>query len=213
MFYRQPRAFISYRHREFVGVPGADELNQQHVAWVRQLSLGLRMRGVEVVDDARVRRLINPLFHGQAETAPLAADVALAAMCVCQAFIPIITPGYLERLGYGNYERQASCADGYVLDEFQQACAMAQAGQQEIVPVLRAGDLEAIERLPLGFNRQTMYDLREGTSQEDTIELIAERLQMGYQVEKPPIDMELRDWLEQFLRERIAFEQQRKGAA
>ncbi|MDX1947339.1 MAG: hypothetical protein SFU86_18200 [Pirellulaceae bacterium] len=205
MFNRQARVFLSYRHREFAG-PNADELNRQHVEWVRQFSAGLRQWGVEVVDDHRVRRLLNPLLNGKAEVAPLTADVALAAMCVCQAFIPVITPGYLARLGYGDYTPQTSCEDGYVLDEFQQACAMAAAGQMDLVPVLRLGNLEAIERLPLGLNRRTMFDLRDGIARDDTVELIADHLRLGWRVEKPAIDMELRDWLGQFLRERLAME-------
>src|SRR5215467_16399779 len=117
-YFRRPRAFVSYRHQERKNQQGADEFNRMHREWVLQFAEDLRHQGVDVVNDVRVRRLVNPLFNGNAEKSPLMADIMVAALYVCHAFIPVITPGYLDRLGCGNYESQRSAEDGYVLEEF-----------------------------------------------------------------------------------------------
>jgi hypothetical protein len=206
---RRPRAFVSYRHAERTQGPDAEDFNRRHRDWVRKFAADLRGQGVDVVDDVRIRRLVDPLFNGKAETAPFVADITVAALYVCHAFIPVITPGYLERLGYGDYKPQKSFEDGYVFEEFNGACALAQAGQQELVPVLREGALEEIERLPLNFNRRTMFDLRAESSYEDDLERLAERLHLGFHVEKPPVDKELRDWLQEFISKRLEYEKLR----
>jgi hypothetical protein len=52
-----------------------------------------------------------------------------------------------------------------------------------------------------------MFDLREKSSYAMSVELLAERLHLGFHVERPPIDKDLRDWISEFIQQRIDFDQ------
>jgi hypothetical protein len=207
-FQRIPRVFMSYRHREFADGPDAEARNRRHVAFVEQLAADLRNWGVEVVYDGRIRRMVQPLLTTPAEQVPIVADLTVASIAVCHAFMPILTPGYIERLGFAGYEQQSSAEDGYVLEEWQIGMTQVVNGKQDYIPVVRAGDIAAYQRLPLGVAGRA-FDLRDGVDYEDTVERIADTLHLGWTVEKPPLDMSLKSWLEEFIRERLEMDKRR----
>lgn len=196
---QHPRVFISYRHVEATGTAGADDFNARHIAWVEQFARDLGTLGVEPVLDARLRLLFGGMFDTDPKTQPAIANMALASIGVCHAFLPIVTPGWVERIGYANFEAQGSWQDGYVLDEWQQAAAMAGAGQIEILPVFRHGGLENALNLPLVRKAGIVFAFEDDAPYEQNIGLLAEYLHNKRAVKRPAIDMSLRDWMLEFL--------------
>lgn len=197
---RHPRVFISYRHSERSGTPDAADFNRRHVAWVEQFARDLGSLGVEPVLDARVRQLVGPLFDTDPTTEPAIANLTLASIAVCNAFLPIVTPGWVERIGYGEFKQQSSWQDGYVFDEWQQAAASARAGKIQIVPIFRDGGLEHAVDLPLIRKAGIVFAFEDDAPYEQNLELLAEYLHHGLDVRRPAIDMKLRDWLLEFLK-------------
>lgn len=201
MAYEQhPRVFISYRHSERSGTPDAAEYNRRHIRWVEQFARDLASLRVEPVLDARVRQIVAQLFDTDLTTEPAVANLTLASIPVCHAFLPIITPGWVERIGYANFESQQSWQDGYVLDEWQQAAATARAGRIEIVPIFRTGGLENALSLPLVRGAGIVFDFEEDANYEQNLVLLADFLHNGRAIERPAIDMKLGDWLIEMLR-------------
>lgn len=197
---RHPCVFISYRHSEASGTADADAFNDRHIAWVEQFARDLGTLGVEPVIDARLRHLFGGMFNSDPKTEPAIANLALASIAACHAFVPIITPGWVERIGYGTFEAQRTWQDGYVFDEWQQACAMAKAGQIEILPVFRAGGLENALNLPFVRRAGIVFAFEDDAPYEQNIELLADYLHHQRAVKVPAIDMPVRDWLIEFLR-------------
>jgi len=126
---RHPRVFISYRHLEKTDGPDAEAFNRDHVAWVKQFALDLSSYQVEPVLDMRLRQLVGNLFGTDPATEPAIANLALACLAVCHAYLPILTPGFAERIGYGGFQYQKQWQDGYLFDEWQVALATANAGK------------------------------------------------------------------------------------
>ncbi len=192
---QHPRVFISYRHTERTGTPDADDFNRQHVEWVEQFAHDLAAHGVEPVLDARVRQIAGPLFDTDLATEPGIANLTMASIHVCHAFLPIITPGWVERIGYGNFEEQRTWQDGYVFDEWQTAAASAMAGQIQIVPIFRSGGLENALEIPLIRNAGILFAFEDDAPYEDNIGLLADFLHNGRAIAQPSSDMQLTEWL------------------
>jgi hypothetical protein len=197
---QHPRVFISYRHVEAVGTAGAADFNARHIAWVEEFARDLGALGVEPVLDARLRLLFGGMFDSDPKTEPAIANMALASIAVCHAFLPIVTPGWVERIGYKNFEAQQSWQDGYVMEEWQQAAAMAGAGQIEILPVFRHGGLENSLNLPFVRKTGIVFAFEDDAPYEQNIGLLADYLHNQRAVKRPAIDMSLRDWMLEFLR-------------
>jgi hypothetical protein len=198
---QHPRIFLSYRHAEHGQGADAAARNSAHVAWVHQFARDLAACRVEPVLDARIRQIAGQLFDTDPETEPAIANIALASIHVCHAFLPIITPGWVERIGYADFSAQSSWQDGYVLDEWQQAAASARAGRIEILPIFRAGAIERSLDLPLVRGAGIVFDFTDDADYEHNIELLADYLHRSRRISQPAIDMTLGDWIIEFLRE------------
>ena len=197
---QHPRVFLSYRHREHSAGPQAEALNKQHIAWVEQLARDLAAMRVEPVLDARIRQLAGQLFGTDPTTEPAIANIALASIHCCHAFLPVITPGWVERIGYAGFQQQRTWEEGYVLDEWQQAAASAEAGRIQIVPLMRGGRLEQSLDLPLVLDAGILVDFTDDDHYEDNVVLLAQYLHDRREVARPAVDMKLGDWIIEFLR-------------
>jgi hypothetical protein len=197
---QHPRVFISYRHGEHRGIPDAEARNRAHVVWVEQFARDLASLRVEPVLDARIRILAGNLFGSDPVTEPAIANLALASIHCCHAFLPVITPGWVERIGYANFEPQRTWADGYVFDEWQQAAASASAGRIQIIPLMRGGRLDQALNLPFVLNAGILFDFTDDARYEDNVVLLAQYLHNGRTVARPAVDKKLGDWLVEFLK-------------
>jgi hypothetical protein len=96
----RPRAFISYRHAEHEDVPDAARLNADHRLWVEQFCRELTQHGVDGIYDAQLREFFRPHTARDPQLVPFLAEVSTISCLVCHAFIPILTPSYIGRLGF-----------------------------------------------------------------------------------------------------------------
>ena len=197
---QHPRVFLSYRHSEHRGAPDADARNKQHIAWVEQLARDLAALRVEPVLDARIRLLAGQLFGTDPTTEPAIANIALASIHCCHAFLPVITPGWVDRIGYAGFEPQRTWEEGYVFDEWQMAAASANEGRIQIVPLMRGVRLEQSLNLPLILNAGILFDFTDDAHYEDNVVLLADYLHNGRAVARPAVDKKLGDWIIEFLK-------------
>jgi hypothetical protein len=131
----RPRAFVSYRHAESPDRAG----NAGHRAWVGAFVDGLAARGVRAIWDQDIRAALARHAAIDANELPLCAEISRAFTLLGNAFIPIVTPAYLERLGVEHGRRVASLRYGVVFEEWQGAAALILQGRVRGVPVIRRG--------------------------------------------------------------------------
>jgi hypothetical protein len=195
-FYRQPRAFISYRHQEFSAQEDRDAVrkNERHVQWVAKFARDLRGHGIDAVYDARVDRLVSSLLEGRG-----APGLVLMSIAICQTFIPILTPGFIERLGYQDYEPQSEMEDGWAFEEWQLAMAAVVEGKMDFVPVVRGANVSKLAELPIGVGDYPTFDFSDDAEYDVLVEMVADQLQLGWRTEQPQIDMKLREYLEMMI--------------
>ena len=117
MSHRRPRAFISYRHAD---TPDR-EVNAAHRAWVGRMIEGLAARGMQAIWDADIREALRPHCRIDPLELPLCAEVSRAFTLIVDAFVPIVTTGYLERTGVIGGKETNSPSYGVVWEEWQGA--------------------------------------------------------------------------------------------
>jgi hypothetical protein len=152
------RAFLSYRHEEFAG----DEAkNAAHRAWVEQLSNDLTAFGFEIIWDGVIRTVLANNSAVDPLELPLCKEIARALTVICDAFIPIITPSYAERIGKGKGQRNGM-RHGVVFEEWQGAFWLVEKGLVKPIPILRRGGADEFGAELSGYVRSsTNYiDLR-----------------------------------------------------
>ncbi len=163
------RAFLSYRH---VDGSTAEEVDA-HRTWVEALVGGLRARGVRVIWDDDIRKALVQHSSIDPRELPLCAEVSRAFTLLAKAFVPVVTPAYVDRLGLGDGEEQRAIQYGVVFEEFQGGAWLAQAGLIAALPILRKGEQKEVQLGLIGGTlcAKTAYDFR-----GDDAELFEHRL-------------------------------------
>ncbi|MBU1211916.1 MAG: hypothetical protein KJ587_11660 [Alphaproteobacteria bacterium] len=196
--FRRPKAFISYRHAERRGDGAAEEYNHKHRDWVLRFAEALATWNVDVIHDGRLREMLRPLTVKDPNEVPFVGEVSLLCMHVSQAFLPIITQGYLERVtGLGNGSEPVY---GTVTEEWSMAMALYAAGRIEFAPIIREWPIGTLDVPPAPITESNSWDFRFVDAERDEVELIGDKLQTGYDVERPPIDLLFADWIKLYLK-------------
>ena len=148
-----PRVFVSYRWE-----------SEAHSHWVTRFVADLAFRRVQVEFD----RLIQT---GRRDDA---TPEIIARIAVCHAFLAMLTPSYLEALGWrdGAWHNYIP-RNRWVFDEFQLALRHEDAGTTEIIPILREGDIAV---LPYDWNSSNTLDLRADEEYEAKVNYLAHYL-------------------------------------
>ena len=196
----RPRAFISYRHTEYEGVPNADTPNVAHRQWVSKFALDLNNAGVETVHDNDLRQLFARYSDSDPYVAPFVAEISSVACLVCHAFIVILTPSYLDRIGYANYENQRHTRLSYAQEEWHWGMHFANAGVIQYVPIVRVGDPEKMMKLPLGVTPDTTFDMRDPAHYSFQINFIAQRILGAWDGDHPLLKMNVAEWMDFYIR-------------
>ena len=193
MYTRRPRAFLSYRHEERQGGREARLYNQNHRAWVDKFVQALASWNVDVIYDSRLRAMFRQLTAVDPNNVPYLAEVSLLCAHVSQAFLPIITRGYLERVsGVGTADERKQ---GTVTEEWDLASKCFAAKQIEWIPVIREWPIESISRPPEPISEENSWDFRFVAPERDEVELLADQLHSAYNVERPTIDLPFDEWV------------------
>ena len=156
---RKPRAFVSYRHDE---VDGDYESNRAHRSWVEGFIESLRQLGIEAIWDRDLNEVMRKHSALDSRELPLCAEISRALPAICDAFVAIITPGYLFRLGVVDGVHEKSVEYGVIHEEWQGALQVANMNVVDLVPVVRLGEshkLNLTELSPYIF-RHGLIDMR-----------------------------------------------------
>lgn len=195
----RPRAFVSYRHIEYEEAAEVDALNVAHRQWVEKLACDLENLGVEVVFDGKLRELLRRHTRKDPYHVPFVAEVSTISSLVCHAFIPILTPSYVDRLGYAGYQPQPDAKWSFVQEEWQIGCFYCNAGAMQFVPIVRAGEPEKMAALPLGVGPENGFDMRDPQHYELQVRFIAQRILNGWDGDYPLIKVDLGEWVRLYL--------------
>lgn len=191
----EPRAFISYRHTEHETGADADTLNRQHRAWVERFAGDLKANGVEAVYDGHIRDWFAPYTTKDPFQVAFLAELSTIGCLVCHAFIPVLTPSYIGRLGYRDYQRQSEAPHSFVHEEWQIGCFYCNHGVMQYIPIVRAGEPELMAGLPLGLGPENAFDMRDPADYPLQVQFIAERIHQAWDGDAPLITARLEDWL------------------
>ena len=196
----RPRVFISYRHAEYEVEANADALNAEHRAWVAGLARDLDRCGVETVFDGDLRELFVPYTDKDPLTVAFLAEVSTICCLVCHAFMPVLTPSYLDRLGFGGYRRRDHATHSFAFEEWQIGMFYANAGVMQYVPVIRAGEPERMAALPqLGVSPDNTFDMRDPADYALQVQFIAQRILAAWDGDDALIRLDLDRWVERYL--------------
>jgi hypothetical protein len=148
-----PRVFVSYRWE-----------SDAYSNWVTRFVCDLGSLRVQVVFD----RLIQT---GRQDDA---TGEVVGKIATCHAFLAILTPSYLEALGWRDGAWHDYIPNNrWVFDEFQLALQHEEAETTEIIPILRAGDIAA---LPYDWNSGNTLDLRTDEAYAAKVNFLADYL-------------------------------------
>ena len=195
----RPRAFISYRHVEHESGNDAEELNRHHRAWVEAFVGDLSACGVDAVFDGHMRDLFRPLTSKDPGQVQFLAELSSIGCLICHAFIPILTPSYIDRLGYAGYQRRDGAAQSFAFEEWQLGTFYCNAGVMLYVPVIRAGEPERMAELPLGVGPENTFDMRDQKVYRLQLQFIAQRILDAWDGEPPLITVDLADWMKLYI--------------
>lgn len=151
-----PRVFVSYRWE-----------SEAHIAWVTKLVREVQARDVVVYLDRDIEPILN--------TNPRAGrfEKVFSHIAKAHVFMPILTSGYLTGIGEGEKHGDGSFSDGWVYDEWQISLGLQEGRQQEAIPILREGDIDA---LPFGWHRANTLDLRDENFWTERLDRLAQYL-------------------------------------
>jgi hypothetical protein len=195
----RPRAFISYRHTEYEGHPQAAALNGAHRSWVAKFALDLKSAGVDTVYDGDLRGLFAARSAGDPFTAPFMAEISSVTCLICHAFIVILTPSYLDRIGYANYQNQGQARLSYAQEEWQFGLRFCSGGVMQYVPIVRAGDPEKMMTLPLGVGPDTAFDMRDPAHYPHQVGFVAERILGAWDGDHPLLKVNPAEWMDLYI--------------
>jgi hypothetical protein len=188
--------FVSYRHEERHGVHDAEGYNAQHRAWVNDFARALGSWNVDVVWDERLRQMFKPYSNVDPSKVPFLAELSTLCLQVAQTFMPILTRGYLERAT----ATRGSMGYGTVTEEWRHGIAECAAGRSEIVTVVREWPIPDYSEVPAPVADGDAWDFRFVAAGRDEVELLADRLNGIWEVERPRFDLSFREWIEAYLR-------------
>jgi hypothetical protein len=180
-FHRRPRVFLSYRHEERSGM-FASGYNAKHVAWVEAFAHALATWNVDVIWDGRMRDLFRPHTKADPATVPFLAEVSTLCLMSAQAFMPIVTRGYLERVCEGGKA-------GVVTEEWRRAVEEAGAGRVEIIGVVREWPAPGYAAPPPELTAKNAWDYRFVAPVKDEVERLADKVHLLWDVERPPLEL------------------------
>jgi len=198
-FYRRPRVFISYRHEYARGTPDAAEANQSHRDWVRRFAGDLARWNIDVIFDGRLQNLFQPHVKADPEVVPFLAEVSVLCIHVAHVFITITTPAYLESICVLPDEKGIKKGRGTAFREWQIGIEHIQNGQCELLSIVRGGLPRGSEFVHFLFDRRIAWDFGQRVSYDDQVELLCDRLHLGWQVERPIIDLPFVEWISAYV--------------
>lgn len=132
----RPRVFISYRHFESQTDPA---FNLAHREWVSNFARELEGFGIRPIWDVHIRECLSKHSSIDPFELPLCAEVSRAFPAICHVFMPVVTPAYLERVGFISGEHTKSVPYGVVFEEWQGGLHADQLGLSIVLPIIRAG--------------------------------------------------------------------------
>ena len=186
---RRPRVFLSYRHEE-------RRDSERHQAWVHKFAQSLASWNVDVIWDERLRVLFKPYSSASSNALPFLAEVSTLCLQVAQIFMPVVTRGYMERVGVG--ENQA--VHGTVTEEWQRALSERTAGHAEIVAIVREWPIPGLKSPPESIGPENAWDFRFVAPIRDEVELLCDALHGLWAVERPHFDEPFADWISEYLK-------------
>lgn len=188
---QRPRAFLSYRHVEHEAGPDIDAHSERHRAWVAQFAADLRSHGVDVFLDQDLRDIFAARTAKDPWRIEFLGEMASICPFICHTFIPILTPSYIERLGYGGYERQDSTAWSFVLEEWHYAMQLVNGGVLQYIPVIRAGDRDRFAALPIGVGPDNTFEMIQPDWYAEQVRIIAQLILNSWDGDDPLIRSDL----------------------
>jgi len=158
-----PRIFVSYRHAE----SGTDEsVNRAHREWVSGFARDLEALGARVIWDAHMRECLSKHSSINTLELPLCAEISRAFPIICNVFMPIVTPAYLERIGYQGGQ-SGEIKYGVVWEEWQGGlhASSDELGLSELIPIIRSGRPQHLNlsQFSASFVRNGMLDFRDNS--------------------------------------------------
>lgn len=196
--FRRPKAFISYRHEERRDDETAEAYNRKHRDWVLRFADALASWNVDVIHDGRLQQIFRPLTARDPNEVAFVGEVSTLCMQVSQAFLPIVTRGYLERIC--ELEAGSGPVHGTVTEEWERAVALHSERKIEIVPIIREWPIGQLIAPPPPIGEQSSWDFRFTDPERDEVELLGDRLHIGYEVERPPVDLMFSDWIKLYVK-------------
>lgn len=190
-----PSAFISYRHTELETGDGADLHNRRHREWVAKFVRDLRSCGIAAYYDGDIRELFLPYTNKDPFQVAFLAEVSTISCLVCHTFIPVLTPSYIDRLGYAGYQRQSGAAQSFVFEEWQIGCFYCNHGVMQYLPIIRDGEPERMATLPLGVGPDNTFDMRDPAHYPLQVQFIARRILDAWSGDAPLITVSLGEWM------------------
>jgi hypothetical protein len=123
------------------------------------------------------------------------AELSTIGCLICHAFIPVLTPSYIDRLGYAGYQRQGGAPQSFVFEEWQLGLFYCNHAVMQHIPVIRAGEPERMAALPLGVTPDNAFDMRDPTDYPQQIRFIADRIYHAWDGGAPLITVGLGEWM------------------
>ena len=120
---------------------------------------------MRVLWDEEIRRGLAGRHSIDAHELALCQEISRAFPALCDVFVPVVTPGYLERIG-APPRKDNSIPYGVVFEEWQGGGHNVQIDQAQLLPVVRLGETAALDaglRHLAGFIRgpKLMLDFRD----------------------------------------------------
>ncbi len=198
---RRPRVFLSYRHTEAEDGEDAARINAEHKAWVEKFAADLGAFEIDVVWDKLMQNALRKRSEVDPERLPFSAEISRICPMICHAFVPVLTPRYLERIGIFEGVQQKTMAFGGAHEEWLGAIYQVSERTMDIQAVVRSGQEEDFAPLPYLIKRPGLMDMRPGNEAhyEKSIQHIAGRLHYERKHDDPPVDMELEPWIDLYL--------------
>jgi hypothetical protein len=151
---------------------------------------------VDAIFDGDIRAAFARYTAKDPYLVPVLAEFSALSAYICHAFIPILTPSYIDRIGYADYTPQTGTKMSFVLEEWEFAMHLANAEVVQYIPVVRAGEPERMAQLPLGLGPDNAFDMRDPQHYPHQVRFIAERLYESWDGGPPLLNFSVSEWLE-----------------
>jgi len=173
-----------------------------HRAWVSRLAGDLSIRGIEIVWDQVIRESLATHCSIDPFELALCQEISRAFPVICNVFVPIITPGYLERLFVKDGQHIESVTYGVVFEECQGGGNMINQGFLDLIPIVRHGQahLLNISQLTLFFVGG-LIDCRgdDASEYEKRLDELSERILRADIFRNPLLFVDLQTWSDVYI--------------